>query len=300
MDHASRKPSENSLSADPKRWRDYKACAPRTAVVASDFTLKRQAQALAIRFGLPYVASIHNHFPYLLVVKPERIELHNQVEPRVKPVAVEFTKGALGYRLRTGKSRKEPLARAVGVRPSEPLVVFDATAGLGRDGFMLAALGCRVYMLERAPVIAALLEDGLARAARNQQIREIVARITLLHGDALELTPILAGTTTPDVIYLDPMFPERPHSALNKKEMRLFKALIGTDEDSNQLFALAIRFARRRVVVKRPQWASRLAQHSPDFVIDGRTTRFDVYLARVRSSGSEEIKSSSIRGRSIA
>ena len=61
-------------------------------------------------------------------------------------------------------------------------------------------------MIERSLVVAALLQDGLARAALDPEIGPWVReRMELLHGPAVET--LLGLTERPDVIYLDPMFP---------------------------------------------------------------------------------------------
>jgi 16S rRNA (guanine1516-N2)-methyltransferase len=48
--------------------------------------------------------------------------------------------------------------------------VIDGTAGLGKDAFVLAGLGCKVTLVERHPVVVALLADGLARAWQDPEI----------------------------------------------------------------------------------------------------------------------------------
>lgn len=60
----------------------------------------------------------------------------------------------------------------------------------------------------------------------------------------------------PDVVYLDPMYPHRQKSALVKKEMRVFQSLVGNDDDADSLLIPAMTIAKRRVVVKRPNYAS--------------------------------------------
>ncbi len=104
--------------------------------------------------------------------------------------------------------------------------MVDATAGLGRDAFVLAALGCQVQMLERNPVVAALLDDGLRRGYLDAEIGPwLRERLTLLH--ASSLTALVAIEPRPEVVYLDPMYPHRQKSALVKKEMRVFQSLVG-------------------------------------------------------------------------
>jgi len=195
------------------------------------------------------------------------------------PLYVDFVHGALGYRKRQAGHAREPLARAVGLKnrllaPS----VIDATGGLGRDAFMLACLGCRVTVIERAPVMAALLRDGLARAAAEPSTAEIAAHLQLIEDDAVHYLTQLDEAARPNVVYLDPMYPERGKSALVKKEMRYLRALVGDDLDAPALLAAALRVARRRVVVKRPRLAAALVGPPPSTTLAGSTTRFDIYL----------------------
>jgi 16S rRNA (guanine1516-N2)-methyltransferase len=184
------------------------------------------------------------------------------------------------YRLKHGGGRRQALARAVGLKKGWQPTVIDATAGLGRDAFILASLGCHVHMLEKAPVLAALLEDGLQRAAQSAATEEIIRhRLRFTRADSLDFLQNLQEEAYPDVIFLDPMFPERTKSSLVKKEMRILRSLSGDDENGSGLLALSLRRARNRVVVKRPRLASSLLDRpEPSHQITGKSSRFDVYL----------------------
>jgi 16S rRNA (guanine1516-N2)-methyltransferase len=173
--------------------------------------------------------------------------------------------------------------------------VLDATAGLGRDAFRLAYHGCRVTAIERSPVLFALLQDGLERAARVPEIQEHLGdRLRLLHADARGFlqqlakecgTAALGGVSSPedvpDVVYLDPMFPPQKKSALAKVEMRILRQLVGGDPDAGELFELARAVARQRVVVKRHRRAAPLAPN-PTHSHSDQTTRYDVYVRPLR------------------
>ena len=154
--------------------------------------------------------------------------------------------------------------------------VVDATAGLGRDAFVLADLGCEVVLLERSAVIYALLEDGLRRAALSDDAW-LAGNVARMHLHQAEATQWLAGHTV-DVVYLDPMFPQRRKSARVKKEMWVFRALLGHDDDGSTLLQPALDAATYRVVVKRPLRAPPLADKTPGFSISGKAVRFDVYV----------------------
>lgn len=98
-----------------------------------------------------------------LVMTPEHLELRKRDEPKLGGIFVDFVGGAMAHRRKFGGGRGEAVAKAVGIKGSYLPDVVDATAGLGRDAFVLASVGCRVRMLERNPVVAALLDDGLTR-----------------------------------------------------------------------------------------------------------------------------------------
>ncbi|MDM8567965.1 class I SAM-dependent methyltransferase [Thiotrichales bacterium HSG1] len=227
-------------------------------------SLQQTANKLAKKFNLPVVDT--PNFPILLRLTEQRLELHNQ---KTGPIYVDFVKGKLGYRNQHSGSRKQPLAKAVGLKHNNNPTVLDATAGLGRDAFVLASLGCQVQMLERSPVIAALLYDGLQRFGNPTNLQ-------LIHKDTQYYLPTLFPK--PEVIYLDPMFPHRKKSALVKKEMQILQMLIGTDIDVTNLLTIALNCADKRVVVKRPKWANSINNISPTFCINNVNIRFDVYL----------------------
>ncbi|MBS9404837.1 class I SAM-dependent methyltransferase [Halomonas sp. TRM85114] len=198
------------------------------------------------------------------------------------PLAVDFVAGRSAHRRRFGGGRGQLIARACGLGKGVTPAVVDATAGLGRDAFVLASLGARVLMVERVPAIFALLEDGLMRALAEPATRDIASRMSLVHGDgARELAALVAGTgVAPQVIHLDPMFPHRDKSALVKKEMRLFRALAGDDADASRLLEAALDVATHRVVVKRPRKAPPIEGPAPRHVIEGKTSRYDLYVHR--------------------
>lgn len=196
----------------------------------------------------------------------------------LRPLAVDFT--SLDVSSPQGRRTKQPLAKALGLASrSTPIRVIDATAGLGQDSFLMAALGCQVLAVERSPSVAVLLRDGLARAAATQA--EIVARITLLEMDARHLTQ--ESVMRPcDVVYLDPMFPARSKSAREKKEMRILRRIVGEDLDAAELFAVARELAAKRIVVKRPVHAPPLAPN-PVVAHAAKGIRYDVYSMTAQS-----------------
>ncbi len=248
------------------------------AVGADDPALTESAAALARELGLPHCASLCGDYPYTLIQTAARLELHTTHHQAAGPVYVDFVAGAMGFRARHGSRKREPLARAVGLKGASLPTIVDATAGLGRDAFILAALGCTLTLVERSPIIAALLRDGIARALAHSDTQTAARHMTLVSGDAVTVLVQLAEHERPDVVYLDPMYPHRSKSALVKKEMRALRALVGEDPDAPQLLETALQVARRRVVVKRPRLAPSLPGIAPSHTLPGSTTRFDIYL----------------------
>ncbi|MBA8841958.1 class I SAM-dependent methyltransferase [Ochrobactrum sp. RH2CCR150] len=191
-------------------------------------------------------------------------------------LVVDFVGGAVGHRFRSGEGRGQALAKAVGLTRGVTPEIVDATAGLGRDAFLLASLGARVTLIERSETMHALLADGLARAAaEGGQYAEIVGRMTLLHGDSCELLPDLK----PQVVLVDPMHPPRGNTALVKKEMRQIREIVGTDPDAEKLMQVALEAALNRVVLKWPLRAEPMVGlRKPSHQILGKSTRYDVFV----------------------
>lgn len=194
------------------------------------------------------------------------------------PIRADFVAGRIGYRLAHGLGRRQPLPRAVGLGRGI-VEIIDATAGLGRDAFVLAALGARVRMIERNIAISVLLEDGLRRALDHPATRDIARRMQLLTADSQPYLEGLSAVECPDAVYLDPMYPHSGKSAMVKKEMQALRLLLGSEPQDPRLLAVSRAVARRRVIVKRPRRAPPLAATTPDFEISAPNTRFDVYLS---------------------
>ncbi len=195
------------------------------------------------------------------------------------PVRVDFVEGVVAHRRQFGGGGGQMIAKAVGIQAGVRPSVLDATAGLGRDAFLLASLGCEMRLIERQPIIAVLLEDGLQRALANVDIAAIATRMHLISGDAIAGMRNWDGDV-PQVVYLDPMFPHRDKSALVKKEMRLFRPLVGDDDDAPALLEAALALASHRVVVKRPRKAPAISSVVPSYCLEGKSSRFDIYAKR--------------------
>ena len=179
-------------------------------------------------------------------------------------------------RLRQDRVHRELLVRAARVKGMEHPTAIDATAGLGEDSLLLAAAGFCVTLCERDPVIAALLRDALERAADDARLAEAVARMQLIEGDAIVTLGQL--DQAPDVVFLDPMFPERRRRAATNKKLQLFQRLERPCENEDELMAAALAAHPRKVVVKRPLKGPYLAGMKPSSSLSGKVVRYDVYV----------------------
>ena len=202
-----------------------------------------------------------------------------------KPEGLTLTSGDLSLcgdfaamkdRLKPNNLNGEMLVRAARVK--SPLngttpVAVDATAGMGEDSFLLAAAGFKVYLFEKNPTIAALLKDALDRARQDPAISTIASRMTFVEGDSIE--GMKALPERPDVIYLDPMFPERKKSGLIKKKFQLLQLLERPCDDENGLLQAAISAAPAKIVIKRPAKAPVLGGIKPSYPINGNSIRYD-------------------------
>jgi len=253
----------------------------RIGIAASaDRQLAQQAKRLAGKLGLPLVPTDASGADALLLVTDQGLALQQQGKGVPGPVRIDFARGRQAHRRQFGGGRGQPLARAVGLKRGRSPNVLDATAGLGRDAFVLASLGCRVDLIERSPIIAALLDDALERASCLPELKGIISRMCLHQTEGSAYIERLSEPELPDVIYLDPMYPHRRKSALVKKEMRLFQLLLGDDDDAGSLLALAQEKVRYRVVVKRPVRGDVLGGVKPDSSISSPNTRYDIYINR--------------------
>jgi len=194
----------------------------------------------------------------------------------IDELVCDFTGGAVGHRFKFGGGRGQALPKAIGMKGGVNPHVVDATAGLGRDSFLMASLGARVTMIERSAQMHKLLAEGMARAsAVGGDVAEVISRMTLLQGDAKDLLPSLK----PEVVLVDPMHPARKNSALVKKEMRLIRDIVGVDDDCADLLQVALNCATKRVVLKWPQKADPIdGIRPPSHQIPGKSTRYDVWM----------------------
>jgi 16S rRNA (guanine1516-N2)-methyltransferase len=250
------------------------------ALIAESATKQIEAKQLANQLHLDYLDDFQSssHYDFLLILTDQHLGLQKVGEAIDSLFFIDFDSGKMRYRYQQASLRKEWIAKAVGINPKESPSIIDATAGLGRDSFILAALGYHVLMLEKSPILYALLQDGLRRAKSNDDLNSIVERLELIHTDSIVWLNQLHNDARPDIIFLDPMFPPRKKTAAVKKEMQILHQIIDDNDDDDVLFTAALACTKRRLVVKRPRFAPYYSRCKPNFSLLGKSSRFDIYL----------------------
>lgn len=241
---------------------------------------------LAESFGWNMVSQVttskdkHSQNPLFATFENDKLYLARDNKTKI---CVDFAEGANAHRQKFGGGKNQAIAKAVGLNKIDinktTLNVFDATAGMGKDAFVLASLGCNVTLVERQQPIYALLVDGFRRARQSEHLPWFDQRMKVINAPAQQaLQDAINTKQAVDVVYLDPMFPHREKSAAVKKDMALFQTFVGTDDDADQLLPSALDLAHKRVVVKRPDYAPFLNDQSPSTQIKTKKNRFDVYV----------------------
>ncbi|WP_154222739.1 class I SAM-dependent methyltransferase [Marinicella rhabdoformis] len=197
--------------------------------------------------------------------------LQDSQNPKLK-ATVDFLKGRLAYRSQQ-HINGENLVKACRIKGQNNVSVLDATCGFGKDAFLLSCAGFEVTATESNPVVCALLQDALHRYLQETGLTPFKLHLNW----AQKLTPV----NWPQVIYLDPMFPEREKSAAVKKDMQLFHRLHGlAAQEVEQLLKWALDHAEQKVVIKRPVRSKIVNNLKPTYQITGKSCRFDVYQCK--------------------
>ena len=252
---------------------------PSICIICSSKSRIDQARALADETGLPLLEQADSDYDLQLGFDNDRIKLVDTA--LATEIDVDFVKGALAHRQQFGGGRGQAIARAIGLKHGNTPSVLDATAGLARDAFVLAALGCKMTLVEQSPILFTLVEDGIRRGLENPDSAGALGNfMNLVKGDTVLFMEHMDWETRPDVIYIDPMYPERKKSARVKKDMQILQKLIGKTQNAEQLLTTALSVAGKRVVVKRPIHADALTGLKPDTSISSKKTRYDIYLCR--------------------
>lgn len=177
-------------------------------------------------------------------------------------------------RVREQSIGSELLVRTAKIKDANgELRVLDATAGLGEDSLLLAAAGFYVTMYEQNPIIYELLCDAKRRAEQDSLLVNIVSRMKIICADSIMAMQNL--DFSPDVVLLDPMFPERQKSALVKNKLQVIQKLEMPCVNEAEMLLSAVNTKPQKLIIKRPPKGPYLASVKPDYSIAGKAVRFD-------------------------
>ena len=246
-------------------------------VICTSHSLSEKASEFAKIHHYAFHTQENDSYELQLIFEDDKIELHDTTLNT--NIFVDFVEGALAHREKYGGGKGQAIAKAIGLNKIKNPTVIDATAGLARDAYVLATMGCRVTLLEASPILYTLISNGIERARLSDNDEHSVDNfIDLINSDSKHYLKQLDADSKPDVIYIDPMYPERKKSALVKKDMQILHKLIGKSEDESDLLDTALLMAKRRVVVKRPSHAEPVTGIKPTMSISSKKTRYDVYV----------------------
>lgn len=161
-------------------------------------------------------------------------------------------------------------------------LAIDATAGLGEDGLLLAATGYDVLLIEHNEQIVSLLKDGIKRGAEHPLLHDALSRMQVIHADACDILAqlpedFMRGRAV-DVVYLDPMFPERQKNAAVKKKFQLLHLIEAPNADDEALLHAALHAHPQKIIIKRPPKGPHFAQKKPSYSITHKAVRYDVIV----------------------
>lgn len=219
--------------------------------------------------GITFVKSSKG-YPAYLEYKDGRLSLitENMKKEGQKPIYIDFIKA---WNRLDPSDKKGPLFKALGpsIRKGP---IWDLTCGMGGDSLLMLFFGAEVIAFERNRTVGALLMDAYKRALDDPKLGPIFRdRFTLLIQDARD-----SGIDSPLIIYFDPMYESGKRKSLQKKEMRVFREVVGEDEDAASVLKWALKNAKERVVVKRSLKAEPIIA-DPTFSHKGKSTRYDIY-----------------------
>jgi len=250
----------------------------RLCVVCEQTSRIDEAEHFASENKLQLISKRDNKYELQLVYGENIIELF---DTRLNTsIFVDFVSGALAHREQFGGGRGQAIAKAIGLKHGKTPTILDATAGLARDAYILTTLGCKVTLLEQSPVLYTLIKDGIERALASDTEHSARNFTKLICANSVHHIKSADFETPSDVIYIDPMYPERKKSALVKKDMQILHKLIGSSEDEEKLLEAALSLAKHRVVVKRPIHAQSVNGIKPTMEISSKKTRYDVYVCK--------------------
>ena len=249
-------------------------------VYCTDKDKQIQAEAFSSKHGFKLTDSLNTETPLYLSFDHDLPTLYDT--DIQSSISVDFTSGALTHRLQFGGGKGQTIAKAIGITSKNKPHILDATAGLGRDSLVLANLGCQLSLTEQSPVLYEMLTQAKLAASDNEIFKLATEKgFSIYHHNAVSFMKDKIINDC-DVVYLDPMYPEKKKSALVKKDMQILQKLLGhsTEDEIADLLKAALKFAKQRVVVKRPKGANTIGRLKPTMTLNSKKTRYDIYVIK--------------------
>ena len=249
--------------------------APAVIVVFGNSSDVRE-RALASHLNIELVeddALANYEVQFYLKYLPAGLSLCESGKNAAGPTRVDFYDAGLTLRA-SDSIKQQNLIRALGLKKHPSSRILDGMAGLGKDAFLMACAGCSVQMLEKSPIVHALLKDGLERLSVGMGGVSNPS-LELQQADFLSCD---YNKQNFDIVYLDPMYPIAGRKSRAKKDMDRLHELVGIDTQEHRQLDKALSIAGRRVIIKRPKNAPDFAAKKPDISYRGSSSRFDVYL----------------------
>jgi len=137
----------------------------RTVICTQSVTATAAEQALAVRFAWPLIAPDQlqtDSCDFFLRYDAKGLSLFQIKADMPGGLCVDFDDPQL-LRRTDDQLRQQNLCKAAGLKGKVQLCILDAMAGLGKDAWLLANAGAEVHLLERSPLVYALLEDAFER-----------------------------------------------------------------------------------------------------------------------------------------
>jgi 16S rRNA (guanine1516-N2)-methyltransferase len=184
---------------------------------------------------------------------------------------LDWAKDFLAHKKKNYSLKNEPLAKSLGVTNTQvDHHIVDCTLGTGKDAILLLSFGVHLLAFERNPHVFILALDALRRARKDPEVGSHFGRLNVAYGQAIDAN----FQSEYQIAYFDPMYPQKKKKALPRKEMQVFKEIVGEDADISDVFE-SLRSKFRRVVLKRPLKSDLLGAGAVSF--KGKTTRYDRY-----------------------
>ena len=212
---------------------------------------------------------------YKLDKGQKRWQLHLPQHPEFKPFALDFTSGSYLNIHKKGLGKKDPLAKAIGIK-SGTTKVLDLTAGWLKDTWMLLHLGCKVKACEMNSLVFSILQNAIELDKSYANYEELFSNLELVNLDSLEVLQS-ENISEWDCLFIDPMFPQRSKKALAGKEMQILQELVAEKDSGELILTEALQMRAKRVVVKRPLKGPELLS-GVSFKVESKASRFDVYI----------------------